>query len=183
MLKFRGSWDSTLTLQQKSGGSQPYAFSPLVSVTLSGTEHCCLVAKSSLTLAFPRQEYWNGLPFLSPRDHPNPTPVSCIVGTFFTTEPPVHAVVVQSLSRVWLCDHMDCSMAGFPVLHYLPEVAQTYVHWVGDVIQPSNPLLTPSPPALSLSQHQGLFQWIGSSHQVANILDLQLQFLQWIFRL
>ena len=57
---------------------------------------------------------------------------------------------------------MDCSTPGFPVLHYLPEFAQTHVHWVDDAIQPSHPLSPPSPPALNLSQHQGLFQWVGS---------------------
>ena len=57
-----------------------------------------------------------------------------------------------------LCDPMDCSMPGFPVLHHLPLLAQTHVHRVGDAIQPSHPLSPPSPPALNLSQHQGLFQ-------------------------
>ena len=66
-------------------------------------------------------------------------------------------VVVQSLSHVWLCDTMDCSMPGFPVLCYLPEFAQTHVHWVSDATQPSHPLLSPSPPAFNLSQHQGFF--------------------------
>ena len=61
-----------------------------------------------------------------------------------------------------LCDPMDCSTPGFPVLHHLLELAQTHVHWVGDVIQPSHPLLSPSPPAFSLSQHTGLFQWVWS---------------------
>ena len=60
-----------------------------------------------------------------------------------------------SLSRVQLCDPMDCSRPGFPVLHYLLELAQTHVHWVNDVIQPSHPLSPPSPPTLSLFQHQG----------------------------
>ena len=69
---------------------------------------------------------------------------------------------------------MDCSTPGFPVLHHLPELAQTHVHRVSDAIQPSHPLSPPSPPALSLSQHQGLFQWVGSSHQVAKVLELQL---------
>ena len=55
-----------------------------------------------------------------------------------------------------LWDHMNCSKACFPVLHHLPESAQTHVHWVGDVIQPSHPLSPPSPPTLNLSQHQGL---------------------------
>ena len=60
---------------------------------------------------------------------------------------------------------MDCSTPGSPVLHYLPEFAQTHIHWVGDAIQPSRPLSPHSPPALNLSQHQGLFQEVGSSHQ------------------
>ena len=58
-----------------------------------------------------------------------------------------------------LCDPMDCSMPGFPVHHQLLDLAQTYVHWVGDVIQPSHPLSAPSPPAFNLAQHQGLFSW------------------------
>ena len=64
---------------------------------------------------------------------------------------------VAQLCRLW--DLMNCHMPGFPFLHCLPELAQTHVHWVDDAIQPSHPLLPPSPPALSLSQHQGLFQW------------------------
>ena len=85
-----------------------------------------------------------------------------------------------------LCDPIDCSMPGFPVYHQLPELAQTHVHRVCDTIQPSHPLSSPSPPAFSLSQHQGLFQWVSSSHQVAKVLELQLQLqhqsFQWIFR-
>ena len=72
--------------------------------------------------------------------------------------------------------------SGFPILRYLPEFAQTHVHWVGDAIQPSHPLSSPSPLAFNLSQHQGLFQWISSSHQVAKVLELQHQFFQWIFK-
>ena len=70
---------------------------------------------------------------------------------------------------------MDCSRPAFPVLHSLSEFAQTRVHWVGDAIQPSHPLSPPSPPALSLSQHQGLLQWVGSLHQVPKELELQHQ--------
>ena len=73
-------------------------------------------------------------------------------------------------SRLTLYNPTDCSMPGFPVLHYLPEFAQTHVRWVGDAIQSSHPLLFPSPPAFNLSQHQGLFQWVSSSHQVATVL-------------
>ena len=65
-----------------------------------------------------------------------------------------------------LCTPLDCSTPGLPVHHQLPELAQTHVHWVSDAIQPSYPLSSPSPPAFNLSQHQGLFQWVGSSHQV-----------------
>ena len=83
-----------------------------------------------------------------------------------------------------LCDSMDCSMPGFPV-HCLPELAQTHVHWVNDTIQPSHPLLPPSAPALNISQHKGLFQWVCSSHHVARVLEIQLQHqsFQWVFRI
>ena len=74
-----------------------------------------------------------------------------------------------------LCNHMDCSTPRFPVHHKLPELTQTHVHWVGDANQPSHPLSSPSPPAFNPSQHQGLFQWVSSSHQVAKVLELQLQ--------
>ena len=65
-----------------------------------------------------------------------------------------------------LCNPMDCSMPCFPVLHYLPEFAPTHVYWVSNALQPSHPLSPPSPLALNLSQHQGLFQWVGTLHQV-----------------
>ena len=79
---------------------------------------------------------------------------------------------------------MNCSTPGFPVHHQLSESTQTHVHQVDDAIQPSHPLLSPSPPALNLSQHQGLFKWVSSSHQVAKVLEFQLQHLsfQWTFR-
>ena len=70
-------------------------------------------------------------------------------------------------SCLTLCEPMGCSLPGFPVLHRLPEFAQTHVHWVGDAIQPSHALSSPAPPAFNLAQHQGLFQRVGSSHQVA----------------
>ena len=66
-----------------------------------------------------------------------------------------------------LFDPMDCSKPGFPLLYHLPELAQANVHWVSDAIQPSHPLFSLSPLAFNLSQHQGLFQWVSSSHQVA----------------
>ena len=80
-----------------------------------------------------------------------------------------------------LCDPMDCSTPGLLVHYQLLEFTQTQVHWVGDAIQPSHPLSTPFPPAFNLSQHQGLFKWVSSSHQVAKVLEFQLehQSFQW----
>ena len=79
---------------------------------------------------------------------------------------------------------MDCSMLDIPVHHQLLKFTQTHVHWVSDVIQPSHPLSSSSPPAFNLSQHQGLFQWVSSSYQVAKVLEFQLQHqsFQWISR-
>ena len=92
----------------------------------------------------------------------------------------------QSVSSVTqscltLCDPMNHSTPDLPVHHQLPEFTQTHVHQVGDAIQPSHPLSSASPPALNLSQHQGLFKWVSSSHKVAKVLEFQLQHqsLQW----
>ena len=76
---------------------------------------------------------------------------------------------------VTLCDPMNCSMPGFSVHHQLPEFTQTHVHQVSDAIQPSHPLSSPFPPAPNPSQHQSLFQWVNSSHEVAKVLEFQLQ--------
>ena len=105
--------------------------------------------------------------------------VSCIGRWNFCTAPPGKPILciqissVQLLSPVWL--FATPWTAGFPVHHQLPELAQIHVHWVGDAIQPSYPLSSASP-AFSLSQHQGLFQWVSSSHQVAEVLEFQLQY-------
>ena len=100
-----------------------------------------------------------------------------LAGGIFTTEPPEkppqwYCSITKSYPT--LCNCMNCSTPGLRVLHYLPECAQTHVHWVGDAIQPSYPLSPPSP-AFSFSQHQGLFQSVGSPHQVTKVLELQLQ--------
>ena len=91
---------------------------------------------------------------------------------------------VQLLSHVRLWNPKGCSTPGFPVQHQLLEFTQTHVHTFGDAIQPSHPLSSPSPPAFNLSQHQGLFKWVSSLHQVAKVLEFQLQHqsFQWIFR-
>ena len=97
--------------------------------------------------------------------------------------------ISRSPSRpcVWLgaeafCHPMDCWMPVLPVHHQLPEFTQAHVYWVNDAIQPSHPPSSPSPPAFNLSQHQGLFQWVSSSHQVAKVLEFQLQHqsFQWL---
>ena len=82
-----------------------------------------------------------------------------------------------------LCNPVDCSKPGLPVHHQHPEFTQTPVHWVNDAIQLSHPLLSPSPATFNLSQHQGLYKWVNSSHQVAKVLEFQLQHqsFQWIF--
>ena len=83
--------------------------------------------------------------------------------------------VVQSLSHVWLYSPTNCRRPGSSIPYYIMEFAQTYVHWVNDTTEPSHLLHPPSPFAVSLSQHQGLFQWVGSSYQVAKVLELKLQ--------
>ena len=148
-----------------------------------------IACQAPLSMGFPRQEFWSGLPFPSPGDLPNlgiklkspawqadSLPLSHL-GSWRKT------CSVTKLCLT-LCDPVDCSMPGFSVLPHLPEFAQTHVHWVSDAIQPSHPLLSPSLPALNLSQHQGLFQWVGSLHQVAKVLELQFQHqsFQWVFR-
>ena len=88
----------------------------------------------------------------------------------------VHSVQFSSVTQSCptLCNPMNCSMPGLPVHHQLPEFTQTHVHWVSDAIQPSHPLSSPSSPAPSPSQHQSLFQWVNSSHEVAKALEFQL---------
>ena len=104
-----------------------------------------------------------------------PEPVSTAQTAFWAPRESLSSV--QSLRFVWLCHPVDCSMSGFPVHHQLLELTQTHVHAVGDAIQPSHPLLSPSPPAFNLSQNQSLFKWVRSLHQVAKVLALQLQHL------
>ena len=111
--------------------------------------------RAPLFLGFSRQEYWNGLPFPSP-----------LVYTQFSS-------VAQSCPT--LCDPMNRSTPGLSVHHQLPEFTQTCTHRVSDAIQPSHPLSSPSPPAPNPSLHQSLFQRVNSSHEVAKVLEFQLQ--------
>ena len=124
-------------------------------------------------MGFSRKEYWSGLPCPPSGDLPNtrlglPTWVSYIAGRFFTNQATsAHSVQLSSVaqSSLTLWDPMDCSKLPCP-----SPMAQTHVYLVGDAIQPSHPLLFSSPPAFNLSQHQGLFQWVSSLHQVAKVL-------------
>ena len=91
--------------------------------------------------------------------------------------PPLLALLCGSVAKscLTICDLMNCSTPGLPLSHYLPEFAQVHVHWVGDAIQPAHTLPLSSPLAFNLPQHQCLFQWVGCSHQVAKVLELQHQ--------
>ena len=123
--------------------------------------------------------------------------MNCSMPGFPTTTPPpphtswtvacqVQFISVQLLSRMWLfAAPWNRSMPGLPVHHQLPEFTQTHVHRVSDTIQLSHPLSSPSPPAPKPSQHQGLFQWVNSSHEVAKVLEFQPQHqsFQWTSRI
>ena len=126
--------------------------------------------------------------FLMPKPIPFPLQMTMLFH-WNSSRPAALLYVLHQFSSVaqlclTLCDPMDCRMPGLLVHHQLLEFTQTHVHWVGDAIQLFHPLSSPSPPAFYLSQHQGLFKWVSSSHQVAKILELQLQHqsFQWIFR-
>ena len=137
-----------------------------------------------LSVGFPIQENWTGLPFPSPRDlSDQPTDQN---PTLYSTE---NSIQCSCFSVTQSCPTIrkpkDCSMSSFPVLHHHPGLAQSHVHWVADVIQPSHSLLSRSPPAFNLYQHQGLFQGVCYLHQVVIVLEFQLQHqsFQWIFRI
>ena len=95
-------------------------------------------------------------------------------------------IIISSVTKSCptLCSLLDCSMPDFPVFYHFRKFAQTHVHPVSDAIQPSYTLSSPSPSTFSHSQHQGLFKWVSFSHQMAKVLEFQLQHqsLQWIFR-
>ena len=154
------------------------------------------------SLAFSRQEHWSGLPFPSPMHESEkwkwshsvmsdsspphglqPTRLLC------PWDFPGKSTGVGCHCLLWinsyqfssvaqscpiLCDLMNRSTPGLPVHHHLPEFTQTHIHRVSDAIQPSHPLASSSPPAPNPSQHQSLFQWVNSSHEVAKVLEFQL---------
>ena len=122
------------------------------------------------------------------------SPLPLVMGLFFllllfnyirSVRTDIHQYISSNAqSCQTLCDPMDCSTPGLLLQHQLPENTQTHVYWVSDAIQPSQNLPSPTPPAFNLSQHQGLFKWVSSSHQVAKVLEFQVQHqsFQWIFR-
>ena len=113
--------------------------------------------------------------FRGSSQHRDWTHVSCLADGFFTIEPPgkpVYISSVQSLSHVGLfATPWTAACQASLVHHRILEFTQIHVHWVSDAIQPSNPLSSPSPPVFNFSEHQGLFQWVSSSHQVAKVLE------------
>ena len=124
---------------------------------------------------------WNSLqsPSFLILSHPSSRPLwtGIIIHYLVSFLLPLHFWSVQfssvTQSCPTLCDPMNRSTPGLPVHHQLPEFTQIHVHWVSDAIQPSHPLLSPSPPAPNPPQHQSLFQWVNSSHEVAKVLEFQ----------
>ena len=126
-----------------------------------------VACQAPLSMGLSRQEYWNGLPCPPPgyipklRIKPTPFMPPALPGELL-----YHSVQISSVASNSLWPHGPW-MPGLPANHQLPEFTQTHVHWVGDAIQPNNPLSSPSPSAFNFSQHQLLFKWVSSSHQVA----------------
>ena len=124
--------------------------------------------QAPLPMRLSRQEYWTGLPFPPAGNLSN-------TGTKLSSDPfPTVQFSSVAQSCPTLCDPMNRSTPGLPVYHHLPEFTQTHVHRVGDAIQPSHLLSSPSPPAPNPSQHQSLFQRVNSLREVAKILEFQL---------
>ena len=123
-----------------------------------------------------RQEHWSGLPFPSPMHESEKWKWSSLSRVQLFVTPWIAAY--QAPLSMGFSRQEYWSGGPFPVLQYLPKFAETHVHWVGDAIQPFHPLLPPPPPALNLSQYQGLFQLVASLHHLARVLELQCQSLQ-----
>ena len=130
---------------------------------------CITVSSNELTLCIRWQKYWSFCFSISP---------SSDYSELISFRMDWLDLYIQfssvTQSCLTLCDPMNCSTPGLPVHHQLPEFTQIHVHWVGVAIQPSHPRSSPSPPASNPSQHQSLFQWVKSSHEVAKVLEFQL---------
>ena len=175
MLKFKAPWNYLWTLSTCSV--------TLLCLTLCNPMDCSPPGTSVPGISQARILEWVAISYSGdlpdPAIEPTSSEFSCIDRwILFHLRSPYELYscccsVPKSCLTLWI--PIDFSRPGFPVLQYFLGFAQTHVHWVGDAIQPSHPLSPPSPPALNLSQHQGLFQWVGSSHQVSKVLELQLQ--------
>ena len=171
-------------------------------VQLFGTQWT-VACQAPLSMGFSRQEHWSGLPGSPLGDLPDPgskTTSLCLLPLQAGSLPrvplrkPEMSVHTSQKIHKWPvnndrvlniishhgntnqnhCDPMNRSTPGLPLHHQLPEFTPTYIHWVGDAIQPSHPLLSPSPPAPNPSQHQSLFQWVNSSNEVVKVLEFLL---------
>ena len=165
----------TCSVIQSCHSLQPYRLQP--------TGLCCSWASPG------KNSGWGGSPFPLPGTLSDPgirLMSSALAGRFFTTEPPGNPHIMPinmaefclwfalvtsvAQSSLTLCNPMNHSTPGLSVHHKVPESTQTHVHWVIDAIEPSHPLLSPSPSALNLFQDQGLFKWVSCSHQVVKVL-------------
>ena len=159
----------------------------LTQVSNSGLLYCRGILYHLSHQGSPRTLEWVAYPYSGGSSWPrNWTGVPVLQAVSLPAELPGKAIFIYQFSQscLTLCDPMNCSTPGLPVHHQLLEFTQTHVHWVRDAIHPSHPLLAPSPPAPNPSQHQGLFQWVNSSHEVAKVLEFQLQHqsFQWTLR-
>ena len=173
-------------------------------ISNSSVTPCTAAHQLPLSMRLPRQESWSGLPFpflrgsSPPRDRTHVKGIGRWIPYYWVSKEALNSHYPTSNIFLWssthqfssvaqscpiLCDPMNCSMPDLPVHHQLPEFTQTHVRQVGDAIQPSQPLSSPSP-ASNPSQHQGLFQWVSSSHEVAKVQEFQLQHqsFQWTSR-
>ena len=171
-LKLKGFWIKTLTYAtSEAAQSCPTLCDPMDCSLQGSSIHGIFQARilKWVAISSSRGSSW-------PRGR---TPVSRSAGRRFTAWATGEAPSVQfssvAQSCPTLCDPMNCSMPGLPVHHHLPEITETHVHRDSDAIQPSHPLLSPFPPAPNPSQHQSLFQWVNSLHEVAKVLEFQLQ--------
>ena len=141
--------------------------------------------QAPLSMRFSKQEHWYGL-MEATHSYRQYKPSVSMSSVQFSRSIMSDPLWPHELQHAWvqfssvaqscptLCDPMNCSMPGLPVHHQLPDFTQTHVHRVSDAIQPSHPLSSPSSPAPNPSQHQSLFQWVNSSHEVAKVLEFQL---------
>ena len=156
---------------------RPIGITALVNFKSSSTRlvYCRSSRNRIIRNSFSRAGWWGGFPWAS-WGHQYKV-IFCANRSSAHSSPSDQYNTVSSVTEscLTLCEPMNCSTPGLPVHHQLPEFTQTHVHRVGDAIQQPHPLSSPSPPAPNPSQHQNLFQWVNSSHEVTKVLEFQLQ--------